>query len=358
MLKGLPVGLFRAVEARRDDGSAATSKASTAATTAVSTPESNALTLELATLDAERLKLEEELKALDGKIAAAKKAQGGPAPVAAKTFKNPWSPMAKKLFLLKDKLDDMDKENSEDYRDLMLQFMEIAKELMEESGFNLNEFEMSPYGSPMLMLAVLEGAEPPLDPEAMLRAQAEVAKSEEAWKALNAKKDDLTALEWRRDGAGLVWDAMAGIRAQLTPDQLDWFKTGRMWSDQAARVDSWNVAGKRDQVESQILGELSNTLNLKDGAEAPLRPLVSEFLRQYGTMEADWKAKAAADRHPEDARPRRPCDRGPEADQGFCEPDRGAIEGAQVVRARVGSHAYGVERGSPWGPGPVGGWQG
>ena len=304
MLKGLPIGLvlgallafvlFRAVEARRDTAGAKGSNAAAVPVTAASNPEADALKVEVAKLDAEKLKLEEEMQALDGKIAAAKKDKGEPKPVAAKKFVNPWSPMAKKLFLLKDKLDEIQNEDSEEYRDLMLQFMEIAKEMMEESGFNLDEFEMSPYGSPMLMLAVLEGAEPPLDPEAMLRAQAEVAKAEEAWKALSGKKQELSDLEWRRNGAALVWDAMAGIRGQLTPEQTDWFKTGRMWSDQAARVNTWTLAGKRDQVESQLLSELSSTLKLHEGGEAPLRPLVSDFLREYEAMEADWKRKAAA----------------------------------------------------------------
>jgi len=302
MLKGLPIGiilgallafvLFRAVEARRDNGSPSGARPASMSATIPSSVETDLLKGEVAALDAEKLKLEAELKALDEKIAALKKGKAGPAPVVAKTFKNPWSPMAKKLFLLKDKLDEIQNEDSEEYRDLMLQFMEIAKELMEESGFNLNEFEMSPYGSPMLMLAVLEGAEPPLDPEALLRAQAEVAKAEERWKELNGKKGELSELEWRRNGAALVWDAMGGIRGQLTPEQTDWFKTGRMWSDQAARVDAWQVAGTRDVVETQLIAELSNTLNLRDGADAPLRPLVSDFLRQYDSMEAEWKAKA------------------------------------------------------------------
>ncbi|MEK7468391.1 MAG: hypothetical protein AAB074_13360 [Planctomycetota bacterium] len=304
MLKGLPIGLvigallafvlFRAVEARRDDASASASKSASATAAGPANAEAEALKGELAKLDAERASLEEELKGLDGRIAAAKKDKGSPKPVDAKKFTNPWSPMAKKLFLLKDKLDEIQNENSEEYRDLMLQFMEIAKELMEESGFNLNEFEMSPYGSPMLMLAVLEGAEPPLDPEALLRAQAEVAKAEETWKALSARKDELSTLEWRRNGAALVWDAMAGIRGQLTPEQVDWFKTGRMWSDGAARVDTWPLTGKRDQVEGQLLEELKRTLNIQEGGDAPLRPLVSDFLRQYDSMEADWDAKAAA----------------------------------------------------------------
>jgi hypothetical protein len=304
MLKGLPIGLvlgallafvlFRAVEARRDNGTGPSAKSSAAPGAAAAGQETDPHRAEVSALDAEKLKLEEELKALDGKIAAAKKAKSDLAAVAAKTFKNPWSPMAKKLFLLKDKLDDIEKEDNEDYRDLMLQFMEIAKELMEESGFNLNEFEMSPFGSPMLMLAVLEGADPPIDPAAMLGAQNAVAKAEETWKDLAARKAELSDLEFRRGGAALVWDAMAGIRGQLTPEQLDWFKKGHMWSDESTRVNAWPVQGKRDQVETQLLNELSNTLSLKNGAEAPLRPLVSDFLRQYSAMEADWKAKEAA----------------------------------------------------------------
>lgn len=301
-LTGVPVGLvlgavlafvlFRAVEARRADP-AARADANASGAAAAASPETEALTREVADLDAERVKLEEEIRALDGRIAAAKAAKGAAKPVVAKAFKNPWSPMAKKLFLLKDKLDEIQNEDSDDYRDLMLQFMEIAKELMEEEGFDLSEFEMSPYGSPMLMLAVLEGAEPPVDPEVLLRAQADVAKADAAWKAMKDKKDEMSELERRRAGVGIVWGAMQDIRGALTPEQQAWFSKGRMWSDDAVRVSAWPLQGKRQDVERQLLGELARTLKM-EGADAPLRPVVSDFLRQYGDMEAAWKAKETA----------------------------------------------------------------
>lgn len=301
-LAGVPVGLalgaliafvlFRAVEAQRAD-TAPPASANAAAIVAAATAETEALTRDVTGLDTERVKLEVEIRALDGQIAAARGAKGASKPVVTKTFKNPWSPMAKKLFLLKDKLDEIQNENSDEYRDLMLQFMEIAKELMEEEGFDLSEFEMSPYGSPMLMLAVLEGAEPPVDPAVLLKAQADVAKADAAWKAMQGKKEAMSALEWRRAGAGIVWGAMQDIRGGLTPEQLGWFSKGRMWSDDSVRVSTWPLQGKRPEVEAQLLGELARTLKM-EGADAPLRPVVNDFLRQYGEMEAAWKAKESA----------------------------------------------------------------
>lgn len=297
MLKGLPIGivlgaflvfgLFRAVEARRDTSTAAAAKPESNAKEVFA--EAAAAEAEVARLEAERTKLEGEVQALDAKIAAAKKGKGTSKPAVASTFRNPWSPMAKKLFLLKDKLDEIQNEDSEEYRDLMLQFMEIAKELMEEDGFELNEFEHSPYGTPMLMLAVLEGAEPPVDPETLLKAQDAVAKAQAAWKALKERKEDLSELERERGAVAIVWGAVQGIRGELTPEQLDWFKTGRMWSD-TARISTWPVAGKREDVETQLLGELAGTLKMT-GAEAPLRPVVNKFLRDYESMEAAWKLK-------------------------------------------------------------------
>lgn len=301
MLKGIPIGLlagsllafalFRAVEARRGPSAAAGVAegpvAGTAAPAVGATDEEQALETEKAALEA-------ELRSLDGRIAASSGARKpAPAP-AAKSFRNPWSPLAARLFRLKDRLDELHEEDNEEFRDLVLEFMEIAKVLAEEEGFRMEEFEMSPYGIPSLMLAVLEGADPPMDPAALKKAQEAVKKANGAWAELRAGREGLSELEWDRRRAGLVWDAMQEVRGGLTEEQLGWFAKGRMWSDEAVRVPSWGISGTRDEVETQILQELAGTLKMPEGGEAPLRPLVGDLVRQYEALEAAWKAKEAA----------------------------------------------------------------
>lgn len=303
MLKGLPIGvllgallafaLFRVVETR---ASAATSSTPAPAAGQADSAEADALKAEIASLGAEKSRLEADLAALDVKLAVAKggKTAGLAKVKEGKKFENPWSPMAKKLFLLREKLDDIEKEDNEDYRDLMLQFVEIAKELTEERGFDLSEFESSPYGSPMLMLAVLEGGDPPVDPAVLERATNIVSKAEEDWNKSKEKKSEMLDLEWRLNGSRLVWQSMQDLKGVLTPEQRDWFKTGRMWSDDSVRVWASNISGTRDTVESQLLQDWNSSLQLGEGGDAPLRPLAGQFTRDYEAMEAGWKRREAA----------------------------------------------------------------
>lgn len=303
MLKGIPIGLlagavlvfglFRAVEARRGGSPAGGAVAETRAAGAAARA-GEAVSPGEKELQAEKAALEAELRSLEAGISAAR---GGGRPAAAaagKSYRNPWSPLSARLFRLKDRLDDLQEEDNEEFRDLVLEFMEIAKELAEEEGFRMEEFEMSPYGIPSLMLAVLEGADPPLDGEALAKAQEAVAKADGAWAELKAGREGMSELEWDRRRAGLVWSAMQEIRGGLTEEQRAWFSKGRMWSDEAVRVPSWGITGTRAEVESQLLRELAGTLQMPEGAEAPLRPLVGDFVRQYEALEAEWKAREAA----------------------------------------------------------------
>jgi hypothetical protein len=305
MLKGIPVGLvlgailafvlFRAVEARRN-GSAATPVAVAGAGQPGTSPEGDALKGEISTLGAEKTKLESELAGLDAKLLAARGAKkgGGAAAADSKKFKNPWSPMAQKLFRLKDKLDEIQNENGDDYRDLMLQFMEIAKELTEERGFELDDFESSPFGSPMLMLAVLEGADPPIDPAELAKASAIAEKAEADWTRVKEKRADESALEWKVTSGRIVWDAMKDIKGGLTAEQKDWFKTGRMWSEDSVHIWSQGITGTRDQVQSQLADQWAASVGLGEAGAAPLRPLAGQFMREYQEMEDAWKRREAA----------------------------------------------------------------
>ncbi|MCE9583529.1 MAG: hypothetical protein K8T20_13670 [Planctomycetes bacterium] len=305
MLKGIPIGLlmgailafvlFRVVEAKRD-ARPAMPVASAGAGQAATSPESDALKTEISSLGTAKSKLESELAGLNAKLAtekAAMKVNGGAAGDA-KKFKNPWSPMAALLFRLKDKLDELEKEDSEDYRDLMMQFMEIAKELTEERGFDLGDFESSPFGPPMLMLAVLEGADPPMDPADLERASAIVAKVEADWLKAKEKKAEQSALEWKVSAARIVWESMKNLKGGLTPEQRDWFKTGKMWSDDTVRIWSRGVSGTQEQCQVQLVDDWAQVLSVTDIAAAPLRPLAGQFVREYQEMEDAWKRRETA----------------------------------------------------------------
>lgn len=302
MLKGLPIGivlgavlafaLFRAVERRQKTESS--KDASAAGALAAPSPEAEALQKELDAAKARKAKLEEDAKAAEAAVAAAKSGKGPAKPLlASPDFYNPWESMAKTLFKVRENLDDVMERQEPEYKELLRAFVDGMRELAEQEGLEPQDFENSPYGPPMLMLTVLEGAEPPIDPSVLDAARAAIEKSEGDWRDLKAKKDEMTDLESRVTNASLIFDTMQQIRGLLTEEQKGWFTKSHLWTD-AGNIWNQEIRAPRESMSSTLVDQWGMQLGIDGPTKTSLAPVADQFLRRYDAMEADFERREAA----------------------------------------------------------------
>ncbi|MBI2920409.1 MAG: hypothetical protein HYY18_04930 [Planctomycetes bacterium] len=288
----LAAGLFRFVESRRGGGDGGEKKPPGASAGAASiSPEAEALRKEIAALGEEGTKLLADLKAADERVAAAKGGAGKP--VAKKSSRNPWADIGPKMYKLRAKLDNNEGGMDPEVQELFVELIDIMKKLSEEYGMGMEEFQISPWGLPMILLAMLDGSEAKPDAEQAGRYEKLMDDAEADWKALMARKEELTELERQRELFRMTSAEMDAIRSSLTPEQRAIMEQVK-FLNRENRFPARYYSGTRESVAGTILLDWKEGLKLDDASETALRPVVDDYLRSYQAMEDDFKRREAA----------------------------------------------------------------
>lgn len=283
-------GLFKVVESRRGGGADKPAAGAAAGNAASPNPEAEALKKEIAGLNEEAATLQADLKAADEKLAAVK--AGGK--LAAKNgSRNPWADLGARMYKLRAKLDDNDEGMDAEVQELWVDLINIAKKLTEEYGMGMDEFELSPWGLPMMLLAILDGSDTKPDAGQKGKFEKLMEDTEAGWKELMARKGELTDLEQKREMARLSWGAMDEIRGSLTPEQTAALKEIK-FLNRETRFPAHYYAGTRESVASNILSDWQKGLKLDDVSSTALKPVVDDYLRSYQAMEDEFKRREAA----------------------------------------------------------------
>ncbi|NUN50214.1 MAG: hypothetical protein HUU15_15485, partial [Candidatus Brocadiae bacterium] len=209
--------------------------------------------------------------------------------------KNPWSDLGRKLYEMRDKL-----KNGEDGMEdpevqaLWLEAIEIARKLAEELGIDLQEFELSPYTLPMIMLAMLDASDLPPEGAQSAALDALVEAAEGDWKTFMADRAGLTKLEARLEMVKMTGAMFDGVWGSMTPDQRAIFdKVDMLARDRWAQPNSI-INGGRQEVSRSVLASWTNDLGLSEAQSLAVKPVVDDYVRRYSELQADFARRAAA----------------------------------------------------------------
>ena len=290
----LVFGLFRVVEARRDrsaDGAPAAPPAAASDKPAAS-PETDKLRAEIASLDEEGRKLAEDLKKLEDALAA-KKGSVSAAGKKLAPWKDLWGDIGGKLYRMRDKIKSNESEGEPEMQELMLAFFEGMGKLSKELNVSIDELVRSPYGLPMLMLAVLDDADPPLDEAQRAKLTELIDGATAGWKD-SLEKKDTSRLEMRRDHLVIEKSTFDGIKGALTPPQQAIYDQMGFLTEESGRSREWRFSGNRETLTQQLGSAWKSTLQLDDSQEAPLKPVVDEYIRVSDLLQAEFRRREDA----------------------------------------------------------------
>jgi hypothetical protein len=255
--------------------------------------EEGRLKTELESLKVDRASLAKEVQELDGKLAAARVAKAGRDSEARKA-KNPWAKLGKKLYQMRDQLDEMGEGSDPEGQKLMAEVLQIFMELGEKHKIPMNELEGSPWVMPMLMLAILEGSDLPPDAAQTEKMDGVIAAAEAAWAEYEAGRKEMSALESRRAQAGMLGGALGGLRGSMTPDQLAIFDKIKIFNRESPRGYTSQTNGSRTEIAENFTRQWAAQIGLDPSQSAVLTPFVTEYIAAVEALQSEWRAKEAA----------------------------------------------------------------
>jgi len=233
----------------------------------------------------EETALREEMRALDGQIADAKKEHLA-AVRADRARRNPWLAAGRKLFLLRGKLRNPAPDDPE-MEALRSEVMAAWVRGMKEHDLTDDDFELSPWCLPSELLAVLAASDNAPDAAQQEALDAIMEEAEADWSIVRASRSSLTCLELRRDQYIAMDRTWRRIGGTLNPEQkallgqFDWIQRSH------DRGPVSQTSGTRLVIAENLVRSWARELGIGNDRTESIRPLVAEYMRSFDALELD-----------------------------------------------------------------------